>query len=171
VDLPKEIQDQVRRGEMVAHAAMKYLVPLARANREAAVRLSAALGPLRPTSRQVGLLYAAFMAGSAKTREALLADPLLFLRAHDAASRRPRSVEEGPAAVLLSDLSALGGVARRGLRHLRDGVAARLADPERSEVHRALAQAKLDTEQLFTRCEKEVSYAGSDHPVGDPAAA
>ncbi len=31
-DLPREIQEQVRRGEIAAHAAMRYLVPLARAN-------------------------------------------------------------------------------------------------------------------------------------------
>jgi ParB/RepB/Spo0J family partition protein len=169
VDLPREIQEQVRRGEIVAHSAMKHLVPLARANREQAVRLSAALGPHRPSSRQVATLYAAWMGGSEETRAELVTDPLLFLRAHEAASHQPDPAEQGPAAVLLSDLGALGGIARRALRHLRDGLAQRLAPPERDEVRRALAQARADAAHLFTRCEKEVGDAGPDHPNRDPA--
>ncbi len=171
MDLPGEIQEQVRRGEIVAHAAMKHFVPLARANREAAVRLSAALAPHRPTSRQVATLYAAWMGGSEHRREELLRDPLIFLRAHEAARHPPDPAEQGPAAVLLSDLGALGGVARRGLRHLRDGLAQRLAPPERDEVRRALAQARADVLQLFARGDKEVGDARPDDPLRDPAAA
>lgn len=170
VDLPQEIQEQVRKGEIVAHAAMKHLVPLARANREDAVRLCAALGPHRPTSRQVATLYAAWMGGSPEVREGIVRDPVLFLRAHEAASRRPDPAEEGTAAVLLSDLGALGGVARRGLRHLREGLAERLVPAERGEVGRALAQARADTLQLFTRCEKEVNDARPGDALRDPAA-
>ena len=36
-DLPTAIQDSVRQGKLGAHAAMKYFVPLARANEEVAV--------------------------------------------------------------------------------------------------------------------------------------
>ncbi len=159
VDLPPEIQEQVRRGEIVAHAAMKHLVPLARANRGEAIRLAAAIGPQRPTSRQVGSLYAAYMGGDDTTRAALLADPLLFLRAQEAAARRPDAAEQGAAAVLLADLGALGGIARRGLRHLRDGLARQLAPPEREEVRRCLAQAKADALHLVASCEKEIGDA------------
>jgi len=55
--LPQAIQEQVRTGALSAHAAMKYLVPLARANSEAANQLAAAIAPLKPTSREVGALY------------------------------------------------------------------------------------------------------------------
>jgi ParB-like chromosome segregation protein Spo0J len=171
-ELPQEIQAQVRRGEIVAHAAMKHLVPLARANREAAVRLAAALAPERPTSRQVAALYAAWLGGSEATRARVVEDPRLFLRARDALARRPDPAEQGPLAVLLADLGALTGVARRALRHLRcEGLARQLAPPEREEVRRGLAQAQADVEALFTRGEKEVGDAGPGHPLGDPAAA
>lgn len=170
VDLPSEIQEQVRRGEIVAHAAMKHLVPLARANRGQAVRMSAALGPHRPTSRQVAALYAAWMGGSEATREELARDPILFLRAREVASRPPDPAEQGPAGVLLADLGALGGIARRGLRHLREGLAGRLVPAERNEVARAFAQAQADAAQLFLRCEKEVCHARPDDPVRDLAA-
>ncbi len=170
VDLPKEIQEQVRRGEIVAHAAMKHLVPLARANREDAVRLCAALGPQRPTSRQVATLYAAWARGSSEVRAEIVRDPVLFLRVHEAASRRPDPAEVGAREVLLSDLGALAGIARRGLRHLREGLVEKLLKAERVEVGRALAQAKADTAQLFTRCEKEVGNARPSDAGGDPAA-
>ena len=52
-ELPREIQEQVRRGEIAAHAAMRHLVPLARANTEEAVRLAAAIRPC-PAARRGG---------------------------------------------------------------------------------------------------------------------
>jgi len=52
--LPAPIQEQVREGSLSAHAAMKYLVPLARTDAQAAQQLAAALRRLAPTTRQVG---------------------------------------------------------------------------------------------------------------------
>ena len=67
--LPTTIQDSVRAGTLVAHAAMKYLVPLARANAAAATQLALAITPLKPTSREIGTLYAGWQSGTARTRE------------------------------------------------------------------------------------------------------
>jgi ParB/RepB/Spo0J family partition protein len=61
--LPASIHEQVRSGALSAYAAMKYLLPLARANTDAAAQLAAALAPLTPTSREVATLYAVVMAG------------------------------------------------------------------------------------------------------------
>jgi hypothetical protein len=72
--------------------------------------------------------------------------------------------------VLLADLGAVGGAARRGARHLREGLLARLLAPEREEVGRALAQARADVEKLVTTYEKEARNARPDDAGGDPAA-
>jgi len=170
-ELPREIQEQVRRGEIAAHAAMRHLVPLARANADEAVRLAAAIGPHRPTSREVGALCAGWVSGSEATRRLLVADPRLFLRVRAQALRPADPAEAGPAAVLLADLGALGGVARRGARHLREGLLARLLAPEREEVGRAFTQARADVERLVTTYEKETGNARPDDAGGDPAAA
>jgi ParB-like chromosome segregation protein Spo0J len=77
--LPESVQAHVRSGAIGAHAAMKFLVPMARANGAACVRLADALAPERPTDRQVGELYALWSTGSAKTREMVLSVPLVAL--------------------------------------------------------------------------------------------
>jgi len=169
-ELPREIQEQVRRGEIVAHAAMRHLVPLARANAVEAVRLAAAIGPHRPTSREVGALCAGWLSGSEATRRLLVEDPRLFLRARAQALSPADPAEAGPAALLLADLGALGGVARRAARHLREGFLARLLEPEREEVGRALAQVRADMAKLVTTYDKEASGARSGDARRDPAA-
>lgn len=60
-ELPAEVQEHVRAGAIGSHAAMKYLVPLARANDEDCVRLCNAIAPLGLSTRQVGELYATYM--------------------------------------------------------------------------------------------------------------
>src|ERR1700730_4227654 len=52
--LPTTIQDSVRAGALAAHAAMKYLVPLARANAPAATRLAQEIETCTPNSRELG---------------------------------------------------------------------------------------------------------------------
>jgi ParB/RepB/Spo0J family partition protein len=62
-ELPAAIQAHVQRGELPAHAAMKHLVPLARANAEACERLVAAIAGKGLTNREIGQLYAAWREG------------------------------------------------------------------------------------------------------------
>lgn len=159
-DLPATVQDKVRAGAITAQAAMKYLVPLARAKREDCERLSEALSPLQPSTRQVAQICAAFTVGDEKARALLLGDPGLFLRAQEQARRPPPAAEQSPAAQLLGDFGALGGVARRAHRRLRDGLAQRLTAPERQEVTQCLRQAKADITALWARCDKELDHAG-----------
>ena len=157
-ELPPEIQEKVHKGEIVAHAAMKYLVPMARAKKSAALQLVASLGGRKTSSRQVGALYGAWLSGNPKTRELLLKDPWMFLRAQEEA-RRVDKVEKSPAQQLLSDFGALSGMSRRAGMKLREGLARALVSPEREEVSRCVLQAKAETEALFTQWGKETGDA------------
>jgi ParB/RepB/Spo0J family partition protein len=65
--LPASVHDQVRSGVLSAHAAMKYLLPLARANATAATDLVKAIASWKPTSRQVGVLCTGWRSGSERT--------------------------------------------------------------------------------------------------------
>lgn len=156
-DLPGELQERVRSGDLVAHAAMKYLVPMARANHGDALKLVAGFGGRRPSSRQIAALYGAWLHGGAKSRELLLADPWLFLKTQEELQRakaEPSAVQQ-----LLGDFGALGGISRRATRRLREGLARQLAEGERDEVRRCLAQAKADAEALFAVGGKELGDA------------
>ncbi|MGH8296014.1 MAG: ParB N-terminal domain-containing protein [Steroidobacteraceae bacterium] len=154
--LPDAVQDEVRRGALSAHAAMKYLVPLARADAQAASRLAAAIVPLRPTTREVAALYAGWQAGSARTRALILESPKVYLEAKAAREPAPPSATQR----LLGDLGALGGLARRVLRTLEGGLLQQLLAPERGELGEVFARAKADLERLLHRFALEYGHAG-----------
>jgi ParB family transcriptional regulator, chromosome partitioning protein len=109
-ELPESIQERVRRGEMGAHGAAKYLVPLARANREVCLDLVEAIGATRLSSRDLGILYTAYQTGNWVTRQRLLAAPLVFLKSYREA-KAPPSVEPGLSDSLLTDLEILSATA------------------------------------------------------------
>jgi ParB/RepB/Spo0J family partition protein len=156
-DLPEEIQAQVQAGAIAAHAAVKYLVPMARAKRADALELVAALKGRRPSSRQMGALYGAWLHGGAKSRELLLKDPWTFLKAQEELQRA--KAEPSAAQLLLADLGTLGAIARRLSKRLREGAARGLATEEPDEVRQCLAQAKADTAALFALADKELGNA------------
>jgi ParB family chromosome partitioning protein len=170
-ELPEAIQQHVRADEIGAHAAMKYLVPLARANLQDCVKLAGALAKRKATSRQVGALYAQWVSGTRKTRELLVADPWLCLRVQEQA-RKVDEVEKSAAQQLRDDLEAIGGLARRARRKLEAGLWSRMIELEREELERCMAQAKHEIGALFERFEnKENCNVGSEHPDSDPQVA
>lgn len=156
-ELPESIQEQVRQGQLVAHAAMKHLVPLARANRREAERLAQALGARQLSSREVGALCVAWRGGSPATRELILSSPEVVLRAQQEASRPPEPL--GPEQRLLSDFAALAGIARRAAGLLREG---RWQASAPEELRRAARSAQADAESLFTLCQKELCHVGAE---------
>ncbi len=164
-ELPEMIQQRVREGAIVPYAAMKYLLPLARANEADCLRLVEAIKPRVLTTRQMGQLYLAYMRGSDKARELVLSDPLLVLRVEDEAQRKGIEVEASGAEALIADLHAIGGIVRRASSRLRRGLA--LLPPDRERAWRAFRQAQADFGDLQRRCEKELKDARPSHASGD----
>ena len=163
-DLPETIQDHVRQGALPAHAAMKHLVPLARAKPEACERLVAAIAGKSLTNRQIGQLYAAWRDGLPAVRERVLDAPLLFLKARHALG----TVPEDEGRLLMDDLDMVAAVARRARRRLRQGVFRRLLPPERQEVQRLGAAAGDELARLAERLRGEEADAGPRNPASDP---
>lgn len=153
--LPAVVQELVRKGELAAHAAMKHLVPMARANEAACLELAPVLAAHGLSSRQVGALCAAWAAGTPESRQLILEDPLLVLRAEEEA-RRPR--EKLPSEKLKGDVAAIAGIARRA-RHLAlSEPHARPGGRAEVELQAARAAAEADTTALFRILRPE------DHP-------
>jgi len=157
--LPAIVQQHVQDGRIVAHAAMKYLVPLARAKRDDCVRLADAITPHRLTTRQIGRLYQHYVGGPEATRDLVLTDPLLVLRlTEETPAARVRPESSAPEA-LLADFHILGAVARRAARRLQHGGG--LLPPERDRAWRLFDQAQDDFRDLQRRCEQELRDARS----------
>jgi ParB family chromosome partitioning protein len=166
-DLPEDVQQRVQAGHIGAHAAMKYLVPLARANTPACLRLTETLAARSLTTRQVGRLYEAYVSGTAAVRELVLTDPGLVLRLDEEAQRPPANLPGPPAAAaaFLSDLHVVGAVARRASRRLREGLT--LLPPDRARAWRVCCQLQTDVDQLYQRCREVLTDARPGDPDGD----
>jgi ParB family chromosome partitioning protein len=154
--LPPAVQDQVRAGALCAHAAMKYLVPLARANAATATQFAVAIAALKPTSREVAALYQGWQGGSARTRELILSSPQLYLQAQTASSAPSPSATQR----WLDDLGALGGIARRARRALEHGLWRDALLAEREQLAAAFARLRAELTGLIERFELEVHHVG-----------
>lgn len=156
-ELPEAVQELVRSGRLPAHAAMKYLVPLARAKAPEWQALAGAVAAHGLSSRQVGVLAGTWAAASPEGRGLVLADPHLALRAEEQA-RRPR--DKSPSERLLGDVAAVGAIARRArtLARHEDQRASRGCFT--AELQRVAIAAEADAGALFETLRTEVKNAG-----------
>jgi ParB/RepB/Spo0J family partition protein len=168
-ELPEEIQKRVRRGEIGAHGAAKYLVPLARANRQVCLDLMEATGSTRLSSRDLGILYSAYQTGNWVTRQRLLEAPLVFLKSHKEVQAAP-AVEPGLGDSLLTDLEILSTAARRADRRLRAGILRNLPEKDRQDLARLLDQAQHEMQRMAEHFAEEMGDARSRHARCDSEA-
>ena len=166
-ELPEAVQELVRSGALVAHAAMKHLVPLARANLAQCLELAPALAAHGLSSRQIGRLCAAFVAGTDERRQLILTAPHLVLRA---ATEAERPKDKSDAERVLSDIAAVAAIARRARRVLAAQPGRAAMWWPRGELGAAVAAAAADTTALFTLVRKEMADAGREHADGDSQA-
>jgi ParB-like chromosome segregation protein Spo0J len=110
-------QDRVRAGTIPPQAAMKSLVPLARANKAQCAQLIAGLGETQVSVRELGALYTAWKRADRAGKRRIVAEPLLVLRALAAMAEEPQD----EVALLHKDLTVLAAVALRAGRRARDG--------------------------------------------------
>jgi ParB/RepB/Spo0J family partition protein len=156
--LPESVQEAVRTGKLCPHAAMKALVPLARANKSHCERLARSLAASgeRLSSRLVEKLYRAYRAASAEVRENIVANPLLFLRADEELARPDPPEPPAQTAALLKAIEGLGGLARRA-RHALKKLPPSAFDPGFAELlHAAWTETQADLHALSTRLAEHI---------------
>ena len=83
--LPQAVQTRVRRGELSADVASGPLFTLAKQSRRTCERLCEAIAGKDFTRRQVARLVSALRRPGAESRERVLLDPQLYLKADEAA--------------------------------------------------------------------------------------
>ncbi len=143
-ELPDSVQEEIRRGRIVPHAAAKHLVPVARASREDCERMARAIAEHGFSTRDVAELYAGWRDGSTVTRERLLDEPDLYLRSKRALAE-PAQELLGPREGLLKDVEVLAAVAKRARRRFR-GTACVELDP--LDVETLLAGISLTSSRI-----------------------
>jgi ParB/RepB/Spo0J family partition protein len=155
-ELPAAIQARVQRGELPAHAAMKYLVPLARANADACARLVAGIAGKGLTNREVGQLYAAWREG----RPARVPDgPLLFRK-----PGTPWRLSRRPGRAVMDDRPA--GRRRAARRRLRQACCGACCRPNARKC--TASGARKEMARLADRLrEEEDADAGASGPARD----
>jgi ParB/RepB/Spo0J family partition protein len=170
-DLPPLVQQRVQEGRLVAHAAMKYLVPLARANESDCLRLVDAIASRTLSTRQIGRLYHTYLGGTAQVRALVVTDPFLVLRMEEESQRPAEDLppEVNSAEAFISDLHVIAAVARRATRRVRRGLP--LLPPDRQRAWHVCGQARHDVETLYRHCGKELSDARPGDAVGDSGTA
>jgi ParB/RepB/Spo0J family partition protein len=166
--MPREVQEQVQRGDLPAHAAMKFLVPMARAKRADCVRLVAALKKLRPSTRDIEALYVTWASGNEATRELVVTKPALVLKAREQ-TRRDKTPEESPVRQLLNDFGILVGVSRRARTKLTQGLAIHLLPTERREAKLVAREVRRECDALF-HAAPDLFTATTDPPDADDVA-
>jgi ParB/RepB/Spo0J family partition protein len=170
--VPCEVQEQVQRGTLSAHAAMKFLVPMARAKRADCVRLIAALETLQPSTRDVEALYAAWVCGNEKTRELVVTQPALVLRAREQ-SRNDEAPAVTPGQKLLNDFGVLVGTSRRARTKLAQGIFGHLLSTEVQQAKCIAKQARRECDALFRSAapllDAITSLPGAGRDSSDPA--
>lgn len=164
--LDEQAQAKVRQGTMAPHAAMKYLVPLARANKGQCQKLVKALGDTRVSDRDVAALYAGWRHADAIGKQRLCEAPLLYLRALEAQAADKPATDE-PGSSLAKDLAILGAVAWRARQQVHKELGLD-ATYKRSELCACWRAAQEAWDKLTSALQKALCDAGPDDPDRHP---
>ena len=169
--LPEGIQQQVREGQLSAHLAMKFLVPVARVSLDDCQRMAAVFAQHHCNTRQAGQLYAAWRDASPLTRQRLLDQPELFFKTQPPAE--PQTPPAG-AAALQRDLDMATAILNRARRRLAGAGAAEMDRPQRQAVRGQIEHLRQQLNRLAERIpeeeEPDVEPIPTDHHSGtEPA--
>lgn len=149
-ELPAVATESVQAGRIPAHAAAKYLVPLARANTAHCKTLVSSLGKERLSDRQVERLYASWRRADGVGKQRIVEQPMLALAATDEVLGP--LVPHEPMDQLLADLDLWVGIGRRARRRAEDGV--RVLEPRRNRLVAARDEARSVADSLLAVIEQ-----------------
>ena len=170
--LPEAIQQQVREGKILAQAAMKFLVPVARQSLEDCQRMAAIFAQHHCDTREAAQLYGAWCQASPAVRQRILDDPELFFKTQRQAQEK---VPAGTGAELLRDLEMVMGIVNRAQRRLA-GAAAMEMDPQqakaaRYQIDRIQKQLCRMNEDIPPEKKPHVEPSATHHDSGTECAA
>lgn len=142
--LPEAVQQQVQRGAIPSRAALRCLVPLARANAAQCAALAEGIAGAELSVRAVERLYVAWREAGPEQRARIAAAPRLALRAAEVqrAAEPPDPATPSGVEATLKDIDVAGALCRRVRRRLVHGL-----------------RPPPDAQALFTRAWQETRLA------------
>lgn len=161
--LPESVQQQVREGKLSAYVASKYLAPVARVSLDDCLRMADAFARHRFNTRQASELYKAWREGSPRTRERILHQPELYLKAREQVDKLAPPT---PAAELLGDLEMVVAITKRATRRVsRAALEMNLEQCE--EARRQIDRAIVQLNELAKRIPREEEHVEQREADGD----
>jgi len=145
-DLPDDVLEAVRKGDVSAWAGSRVLVPLARANSGHARLLVQALSGEKLSTRALTRFLKHYEQANPAVRERMANNPLLFAKVSGEAATPPTILQHGPQGAWLDDLRVVSSMLRR-LRRDAD----RVFYPGQPEAER------LDMQQALTKAQSQLS--------------
>lgn len=139
--LPREVLEEVRSGRLSSWAASRVLAPLARANADHAAALGCWVCREHVSTRDLADFFDHYKSGSAITRDRMVADPSLFMKAlrTQREEKEAGRLRAGPEGRWLSDLLGVVATLRRLTRLAT--AAPYLAHKDRGPALQALGEA------------------------------
>lgn len=110
-----EMIDLIRDGTLSSWSAQRILTPMARANTEHAKCLAAALKKEKISTRRLALFFAHYKKSNRKTRQNMVTDPHLFLKALEAKTAQADAitVNQGPEGRWVKDIGTVKHILAR----------------------------------------------------------
>jgi ParB family chromosome partitioning protein len=124
-ELPQSVQEFVRRGELCAHLAMRYLVPFARAKKSDCEELARNLSGHRVSTRQMEQIYAQWKCSDKEGRRRVIERPLLYLKSAEELQSASKKEPVDELSRVRDDVEILDAVSNRARRRIRSIEAAR----------------------------------------------
>ena len=165
--LPEAIQQQVREGKILAQAALKFLVPMARQSLDDCQRMATIFAQHHCDTREAGQLYAAWRKGAPAIRKRILDDPELFFKAQRQAQEKAPA---GTGAELLRDLEMVVAIVNRAQRRLAGAAATELDSQQsraaRHQIERIQNKLRHIDEEILPEKNPHVEPSATHHDSG-----
>jgi ParB family transcriptional regulator, chromosome partitioning protein len=161
--LPESVQQQVREGKFSAHMAIKHLAAVARVSLDDCLRMADAFARHGFNTRQASELYRAWREGSPLTRERILGQPELYLKAREQVEQQAPAT---PAAELMGDLEMVVAITKRASRRV-SRAALEMNLEQCVEARRQIERALVQLNELAKRIPGEQQHVEQREADGD----
>jgi ParB/RepB/Spo0J family partition protein len=112
--LPEKVQNSIKKGKISPQASMKYLVPLARANKSDCEKLVEKIKDMKVSVRQMRQLYISWKQGNSQQKQAIIKNPDLYFKVNNEIDRKKRiSLEKEKINPISNDLRIIINICKR----------------------------------------------------------